>query len=342
MMTLPEWPRAWGPTIGSGRLKAEPVDFCVEEVLPEIASGEGEHLWVSLEKTGQNTAWLAKQLARWAGIPPRDVSYAGLKDRHAVTRQTFSVHLPGKPDPVNAFVMDGVRVLTMIRHGRKLRTGQLVGNHFVIRLRDWQGDADALTERWQQLVDQGFPNYFGPQRFGDNGQNLSRALAWIRGEGRLPRGQQSIHLSAMRSYLFNGLLAERVGQQTWNQLVPGDFLQFKEGKRGFECLAPTDSEWSRVAEGTLSASASLPGERSESFTELDAREAPFLAQQAEWVDTLVRLRIQRSLRKMRVFPEQGVLHWQGSDPEFRFFLPAGSYATAALLEVSAWREDASA
>lgn len=335
---LPEWPKAWGESIGSGRLKAEPADFYVEEALPESASGEGEHLWVTLEKTGQNTAWLAKQLARWAGVPPRDVSYAGLKDRHAVTRQTFSLHLPGKPDPSTPLIMEGVRVLALQRHGRKLRTGQLIGNHFVIRLRNWQGDADALARRWQTVVEQGFPNYFGPQRFGDQGQNLSRALAWIRGEARLPRGQQSIHVSAMRSYLFNGLLAERVEQGSWNQLIPGDFLQFKEGKRGFECLEPTESEWSRVASGQLSPSASMPGEQTETFAQLDAREALFLANQSEWTDALIRLRIQRSLRKLRVYPEQGQLAWLGTDPQFRFFLPAGSYATAALRELSVWRE----
>lgn len=338
-MMLPEWPKAWGESIGSGQLKAEPADFYVEEVLPETASGEGEHLWITLEKTGQNTAWLAKQLARWAGIPPRDVSYAGLKDRHAVTRQTFSLHLPGKPDPAAPLIMEGVQVLDVQRHGRKLRTGQLIGNHFVIRLRNWQGDAEALAQRWQTVVEQGFPNYFGPQRFGDQGQNLSRALAWIRGEARLPRGQQSIHVSAMRSYLFNGLLAERVEQGTWNQLIPGDFLQFKEGKRGFECLEPADSEWSRLASGQLSPSASLPGEQTEVFAQLDAREAPFLAQQSEWRDALIRLRIQRSLRKLRVYPEQGQLAWLGSDPQFRFFLPAGSYATTALRELSVWREE---
>jgi tRNA pseudouridine13 synthase len=339
-MILPDWPRAWGDGIGTGRLKAEPADFFVEEALPETPSGEGEHLWITVEKTGQNTAWLGKQLARWAGIPPRDVSYAGLKDRQAVTRQTFSLHLPGKPDPKSPLNMDGVRVLVSQRHGRKLRTGQLIGNHFVIRLRDWQGDPDVLARRWQQVVEQGFPNYFGPQRFGDQGQNLSRSLAWIRGEGRLPRGQQGIHVSAMRSYLFNALLAERVAQGNWNQLIPGDFLQFKEGKRGFECLTPSDSEWNRVAEGQLSPCASMPGEQTETFAELDAREARVLASMSEWTEALVRLRIQRSLRKLRVYPEQGILTWLDADPEFRFFLPAGSYATAALHEVVNWQEEA--
>lgn len=333
-MELPQWPRAWGEVIGAGRLKAEPADFYVEEALPETASGDGEHLWVRLEKTGQNTAWLGKQLARWAGIPPRDVSYAGLKDRHAVTRQTFSLHLPGKPDPSDPLSIEGVQLLSLKRHDRKLRTGQLIGNHFVIRLRDWQGDAEALAQRWERVVEQGFPNYFGPQRFGDRGQNLSRALAWIRGEGRLPRGQQGIHVSAIRSLLFNDLLAERVAQGTWNRLLPGDFLQFKEGKRGFECLEPTDSEWSRVDSGQLSPSASLPGEQTERFSLLDEREAPLLARESEWVQALSRLRVERSLRKMRVYPEQGELAWLGNDPQFRFFLPAGSYATAVLREVS--------
>lgn len=338
-MRLPVWPRAWGEPVGSGRIKAEPADFQVTEVLPDQAEGEGEHLWLTLEKTGQNTAWLARQLARWAEVAPRAVSYAGLKDRHAVTRQTFSLHLPGRADPVRAPDIEGVRILGQSRHRRKLKTGQLVGNDFVIRVRDFSGDADALAARWQRLVTAGFPNYFGAQRFGADASNLDRALAWFRGEARLPRGQAGIHLSAVRGYLFNRLLARRVAAGHWNRWLAGDFLQFREGRGGFICEQAGKDDLARLADGILSPTASLPGRIGEPLGALDEREAEWLAGEDEWLAGLERHGVERGLRKTRVFAERGELRWLDGDPLLRFFLPAGSYATAALRELLDWDED---
>ncbi|PTY37163.1 hypothetical protein BGP77_07825 [Saccharospirillum sp. MSK14-1] len=338
-MTLPLWPRAWGEPLGQGRLKAEPADFQVTEVLPETPSGDGEHLWLTIEKTGQNTAWLARQLARWADLPPRAVSYAGLKDRHAVTTQTFSLHLPGQADPSQPLLIDGVRIIERQRHHRKLKTGQLVGNEFRIRLRDFSGDADAVAERWQRLVEHGFPNYFGPQRFGDGGANLERARDWFAG-GKPPRREhRGIHLSAVRSYLFNELLARRVEAGNWNQWLPGDYLQFREGQGGFVCLQAQEHDLDRVQQGQLSPTASMPGRIKDSLGPLDDRETQALADESFWLDGLTKRGIERGLRKLRVYAERGVLTWQDGDPIFTFFLPAGSYATTALREVATWNED---
>ncbi|MDB2448811.1 tRNA pseudouridine(13) synthase TruD [bacterium] len=338
-MSLPDWPRAWGEPLGSGRLKVEPADFQVNEVLPETPSGEGEHLWLTVEKTGQNTAWLARQLANWANLSPREVSYAGLKDRHAVTTQTFSLHLPGRDDPQQVLAIDGVRILKQQRHHRKLKTGQLVGNDFRIRVRAFNGDAQALAERWQRLVEQGFPNYFGPQRFGRNGSNLSRARDWFQGEAKLRREQRGIHLSAVRSYLFNALLARRVADGNWNQWLAGDYLQFREGQGGFVCLDAEPHDLERVESGQLSPTASLPGRIRESLGPLDEREAQWLADEAFWLEGLTQRGIERGLRKLRVFAERGTLEWQDGDPVFAFFLPAGSYATTALREVVTLNDD---
>lgn len=332
-MELPLWPYAWGGPIGRGLLKTRAVDFNVVEALPETPSGEGEHLWLTVEKTGQNTAWVARQLAKWADIPPRAVSYAGLKDRHAVTVQTFSLHLPGQADPLAPLALAGVRVLAKKRHIRKLKTGQLIGNHFDIRLRSFQGSKEALTVHWQQLVTEGFPNYFGPQRFGEQGANLERALLWFRGESKLPRGTQGIHLSAVRGYLFNSLLARRVEQSSWNQVLPGDFMQFREGQGGFICEHPSEDDLQRLASGVISPTASLPGVADGRTPQLEARESDILDTEPEWLAGLVRHKMQRGLRKLRVYPEQGELTFVEGDPRFRFFLPAGSYATVALREL---------
>lgn len=331
-MTVASMPYAWGGPVGRAVLKERPEDFRVEEVLPEHPEGEGEHLWLTVEKTGQNTAWLARQLSRWANLPLRAVSYAGLKDRHAVTTQTFSLHLPGRADPVQPLVIDGVRVLSQSRHPRKLKTGQLVGNRFTVRLRRFDGDTDALDERWRLLVAQGVPNYFGLQRFGTGGNNLDRARQWFRGEAKLPRGQQGIHLSAVRSFLFNRLLARRVVDDTWNRLLPGDFAQFREGQGGFLCEQPSAGDLERLEQGRLSPTASLPGELNGDLSAIDEWELGVLADEQEWLDGLRARRMQRARRKTRVFPEGGELDWESGDPVFRFFLPAGSYATMALRE----------
>lgn len=338
-MTMESIPFAWGGPVGRAVLKDRPEDFRVEEVLPEEAAGEGEHLWLTLEKTGQNTAWVARQLSRWANLPLRAVSYAGLKDRHAVTTQTFSLHLPGREDPVQPLVIDGVRVLSRARHSRKLKTGQLAGNRFTIRLRQFDGDADALVERWRHLVKQGVPNYFGLQRFGAGGNNLDRARRWFRGEAKVPRGQQGIHLSAVRSYLFNRLLAQRVADATWNRLLPGDFAQFREGQGGFFCEQPGPEDLERLEDGRISPTASLPGDMNGDVTAIDEWELRVLADEREWLDGLRARRLQRARRKTRVYPEGGELSWEAGDPVFRFFLPTGSYATMALREAVTLSEE---
>lgn len=325
-------PYAWGGPVGQAVLKDSPEDFRVDEVLPEAPSGEGEHLWLTVEKTGQNTAWVARQLSRWANLPVRAVSYAGLKDRHAVTTQTFSLHLPGRDDPDQPLVIEGVRVLSQARHPRKLKTGQLVGNRFTIRLRQFDGDDQALAYRWRHLVEQGVPNYFGSQRFGAGGANLERARQWFRGEAKLPRGQQSIHLSAVRSYLFNYLLARRVSEATWNRLLPGDFAQFREGQGGFLCEQPEPKDLERLETGQLSPTASLPGDLIGAATAIDDWESEVLSDEQEWLEGLRARRMQQGRRKTRVYPENGELIWEDGDPVFQFFLPAGSYATMALRE----------
>lgn len=326
-----EFPTAWGQPVGTATLKQQPEDFQVIEVLPETPQGDGEHLWLTLEKTGQNTLWIARKLAQWAGIPQRAVSYAGLKDRHGVTRQTFSLHLMNQDAPESPFDLEGVIELARCRHGRKLRTGQLIGNQFRIRMRDYDGDPLAFEQRWQCLVDGGFPNYFGLQRFGHNGANLDRAERWLGGSLKLPRPQQGLHLSAMRSWLFNAQLARRVEQGNWNQLLPGDFAQFREGRGGFWCQED-DLADARVASGALSPTASLPGEARDSSVEFMARETEALAEHRDMVEALQAKRVDRTLRKLRVFPEQAQLAWEGTDPIMSFFLPAGSYATALLFE----------
>lgn len=188
-------------------------DFKVVE-LPEYApTGEGEHLWLYIEKDGMNTAFLAEIIAQWAGVSVNDIGYAGRKDRNAITRQWFSIYLAQKPNPARPFVIEGVTLLEMKRSQSKLRRGQLVGNQFELVLRDVKDKAD-LECRLEHIKTMGVPNYFGAQRFGRDGGNLPRAMELIERRALNKRGND-IYLSAARSYLFNQLVSNAVDNNNW-------------------------------------------------------------------------------------------------------------------------------
>ena len=166
-------PRAHGDAVLQGRLRATPEDFRVDEIDAFEASGSGEHLLLAVEKRGMNTAFAARRIAQWAGVPESAIGYAGLKDRHAVTRQRFSVWLPKKASPdVGLLDADDLKVLSADWHSRKLPRGALAGNRFVLVVRDAAGDPAAVESRLQAIASRGLPNYFGEQRFGRGGGNV--------------------------------------------------------------------------------------------------------------------------------------------------------------------------
>ena len=176
MPRLPEWARAYGPPLVAATIRGEPADFVVTEILNLDFSGDGEHDWLWIEKTGANTAWVGEQLAKHAGVHPRDVGFSGLKDRHAVTRQWYSVRRPtGAGSNWGALDIDGVRVLEQHRHQRKLKRGAHRANRFRIALRGGEvaAHSEQLVARLELIAAQGAPNYFGEQRFGRDGGNIA-------------------------------------------------------------------------------------------------------------------------------------------------------------------------
>jgi len=332
------FPRAHGFERVLGRLKKENSDFIVTERLPEQPSGEGEHLWLLIRKDGQNTQWVARQLAKWAQCQPRDVSFAGLKDRHAVTDQTFSIHLPGKETPnIESMEIEGVTVLDVNRHSRKLKTGHLVGNRFEIRIRDHQVNLQQLEANWNQVCEKGVPNYFGPQRFGNGGKNVESGIEWLCGRQKPPRNLQSIYLSSVRSFLFNKILAKRVETDNWDKLLEGDFAQFTEGKTGFYCETVAEDDHSRCIQGIVSPAGSLPGDSRDEFPLLDQRENEVLGDFNDILKVLKEKRVSRHFRKLRVIPEKPEFKIIEGDPVFSFFLPAGCFATSVLEELVDWQ-----
>lgn len=210
-----KFPRAGLGPFGSGKIKIEPRDFCVEECMDVSLQGEGEHAWLYIEKSGQNTEYLAKCLASFFGVKKMDVGFSGLKDRWAVTRQWFSVYIRNQELPSQIDLsLPGVKVLEAARHSRKLRRGEHFANKFEIVVRDLNAN-DGLQGELELIKARGFPNYFGMQRFGRDGENLFRAERLFLGEIKASRSQRSFYLSAARSYLYNGLLADKVRKGDW-------------------------------------------------------------------------------------------------------------------------------
>lgn len=238
-------PKAYGDALGTAVLKATAADFQVDEVLDIPLSGDGEHLWLWVEKRGLNTEEAARRLARAAGVPLRTVSYAGLKDRQALTRQWFSIQLPGKADPdMSSAENDTLKILDSKRHKRKLQRGAHAANGFTLRLTQLQADKAALDARLEAIRLAGIPNYFGAQRFGHEGGNLGEARHYAERQA-LPeqRNVRSRLLSTARSYLFNQVLAARVADGSWQRAQPGDLLAFTDSRSFFpaseaECSDP--------------------------------------------------------------------------------------------------------
>src|SRR5579859_5797841 len=324
-----ELPYAYGNPPLTAVLRSTPDDFQVEEILGYDADGEGEHALLWVEKRGANTDWVAKELAKFAGIPPLNVGYAGLKDRHAVTRQTFSVQLAGKPDPDwSAFPHAEVKVLAATRHKRKLKRGALRGNRFVLVLRQVQGDRAVAEQVLQQIAQRGVPNYFGEQRFGREGGNVAQARAMFAGR-RVDRDKRSILLSAARSHIFNSVLAARVERAAWDKPLEGEIWSLAGSRSWFgpepfddvlaERLAQVDIHpsgplWGQGNPPTVGAVGELEREVSAAFSDL--------------VAGLAAARMDQERRPLRLLAKEFRWHWLDDETlELSFELPAGAYAT---------------
>ena len=329
-------PLAYGEPLGSAVLKATAEDFQVDEVLDIPLSGDGEHLWLWVEKRGLNTEEAARRIAKAAGVPLRTVSYAGLKDRQALTRQWFSVQLPGKADPdLSAAENDMLKILKTSRHKRKLQRGAHAANGFTLRLTKLDADKEALQQRLEVISQQGVPNYFGSQRFGWQGGNLGEARDYAARKA-LPeqRNVRSRLLSTARSYLFNQVLAARVADGSWQRAQVGDLLAFTDSRSFFpageaECNDP------RLAILDLHPTGPLWGEGESATTHAThVLEQSIAAREADLRDWLVRAGMSHERRILRL--PIGRLTWHYPEPDIlqlEFVLPAGCFATVLVREL---------
>ncbi len=337
--SLPEWQRAHGKPGVRGDLRCSPQDFQVIEELGFEPDGEGEHDYLWLEKAGANTPWVAERLAGFAGIHARDVGYAGMKDRHAVTRQWFSVRRPaGAPADWSRFELDGVHILNATRNRRKLRRGAHRGNRFRIVLRNLESPGHDLDERLAKVAQQGVPNYFGEQRFGRDASNLQLAERLFAG-GRLSRPRRSLALSAARAMIFNSVLERRVADDTWNQLLPGECANLDGSGSVFPVsevdtelrlrlqamdIHPTGPLWGKNAAGS---------NREGSLLELSvAGQFETLARGLE------RHGAESARRALRLAVRD--LKWESGERTLtvEFLLTSGAFATSVLREIALYRD----
>ena len=324
----------------AGRLKAEFADFIVREELGYPLAGEGEFVAVKVRKTNANTLFVGEQLAKFVGISAKNMSYAGLKDRHAVTEQWFCLHLAGKETPdFSAFECEGVEILEVTRHNRKIRTGALEGNYFELLLRDVE-ETDELKQRLNQLQEIGFPNYFTEQRFGRDGHNLTQAQRWASGEISVKdRKKRSFYLSAARSEVFNLVVSQRIADQQMQTILSGDYLQLAGSNSFFE-VKEKDLVQSqqRLDENDVLLTAPLIGENSLE-QKGNEREKAIVAQHENLISLMKKERMNAARRAILCKPQD--LHWQFEPEGLRltFFLNSGSYATGLVRELIILNEE---
>ncbi len=343
---LPAVAYLYGKPESTGLLRSQISDFKVFEQLPFSPCLEGEHLFIHIRKTGANTVFVARELAKYFSVKEQLVSYAGLKDRFAITEQWFGVHVPGKTVyDLSDLNIEGVDVISYARHNKKLRIGALTGNRFELILRDVT-ELDALKLRWKKIVEQGVPNYFGEQRFGINGGNLDKALALFSGTKVKDKKKRGMYLSAARSHVFNSIISERIEQKMYNQVHAGDVLMLSGTQSVFHLDEVDDVIEKRFKDHDVDITASMWG-AGELMTsgEPQVLEQLIAEKNNEFCQGLPRFGLKQERRRIRLsISETDISIIDNAEDEFNstvkisFFLPAGCYATTILRELIDYKD----
>lgn len=305
-----DFPGELGEPGAEALFRVSNADFVVDEDAGLQPAGTGEHVLLHIQKDGENTGWIAREIAACAGVRESDVGYCGLKDRHAITRQWFSVYLPKGAEPDwQTLERPGLTVLATARHSHKLRRGQHRANRFRICLRQVSGDTALLEERLQWIQQRGVPNYFGPQRFGHNSNNLHLARQWlVEGQAIKHRQKKAFALSAARAWLFNQVLAERVRQKNWRTPLAGEVLT-DDG-------LPTGPLWGR----------GRPAVTDDVLTLEQGVLAPWQA----WCEGLEFTGLKQERRALVLMPKAFDWQWQEANLTLEFTLVPGAFATALI------------
>lgn len=319
----------------SGIIRSKASDFKVDEISAFTPSGTGEHIFLKIEKTGENTDWVAGLLAKIAGVQKRDVSFAGMKDRHAITTQWFSVYLPRKEAPdFQTQLPESINILQQTRHNKKLRKGALKGNRFSLIIRQLEGDIELGKTRCEKIKEKGVPNYYGEQRFGRDLYNIASAKNWFSsGFNIKSRHKRSIFLSAARSWIFNHILSQRVAQNTWDQAQAGDVFMLNGTKSCFvndgdptleerteqQDIHPTGALWGKGELLTIGDIAALEQQIAEALNDL--------------AKGLIKYGLKQERRSLRLPVSEFEYEFTEGEMKLSFSLPAGSFATVVLREL---------
>jgi tRNA pseudouridine13 synthase len=338
-MQIDHWNYLNIPPLHTGIIKSHPEDFIVREKLGYDLLGEGEHIYLWVRKEQLNTAYLAEQIAKFSKLPLRAVTYAGRKDKHAITEQWFGVHKPGKAEyDWDKLAVPGAKVIKAIRHNKKLRTGVLKGNQFELIVREISS-IEGLEERLQSISEKGVPNYFGAQRFGDSrydprGSNLVLAEKMMLGEDIRNRNKRSMAISALRSWLFNEFVSARIAGDCYQQPLAGDVMQLSGSASFFnaDVIDPTILERLDIKDIQISAPMWGAGNLA-SQTSAAEFENRLALKYPKMTETLANLGLKQERRPISLFPQD--LNWEidNNQLSLRFVLPAGAFATSVLREV---------
>lgn len=324
------------PGVG-GRIKVEPEDFLVEEIPAYRPSGEGDHLYLWIEKRDLSHEFLLRHLARALDVSPRDIGTAGIKDRRAVTRQWISVPRSAE-SRLAQLDLEGLRVLQTAAHTNKLKTGHLKGNRFRILIRDTEGDVLSAAERIAETLRlHGFPNYYGGQRFGRDGDTLQAGWRLLTGNVR-PRRRDSrlrLQLSAVQSHLFNECLRRRIDDGLLDRVLLGDVMQVVESG-GLFVVEDETTEQSRATSGETVVTGPLFGPKMKAAEgEVAVREATVLTESGLRAEDFERFKkLTRGARRAYLIrPDVLAVESVESGILVRVTLPPGSYATVLLREL---------
>ncbi|MEG3641287.1 tRNA pseudouridine(13) synthase TruD [Magnetococcus sp. PR-3] len=326
-----------------GYLKQQPADFHVEELRPDPLSGDGEHWILRIQKQDLTTDQVAGWLCRRFGVPRKNIGFAGQKDRHAITIQDFSVHLPGKSPPKgwDQELLEGITLLTLNRDRRKIKPGMLSGNRFIIRLRGCD-DTLSMEQRHtlaeqarQRILTQGAPNYFGPQRFGRDGDNWDQGIKLLKAGRKRRKGNRNtegLQISAVRSELFNRVVAARLQANLFQTLLEGDVVQLAGRTASFR-VEDLCAEQPRFDAREIHPSGPLFGQDLLAPTGEAAKYEELVAHaEADVIDLLNRFGMKGARRAMRLMPQDLTHSWEGEDLVATFTLPRGCFATSVMRE----------
>ncbi|GLX81761.1 tRNA pseudouridine(13) synthase TruD [Thalassotalea eurytherma] len=334
MSELKPVPYLHGTPQSSGKLRSQMADFKVFEILPFEPCGEGEHLIIHIEKTGANTVFVARQLAKYFGVAEKFVTYAGLKDRFAICQQSFGVHVPGKKNyDLGDLDIEGVKVLSWQRHNKKLKTGALIGNRFEITLTD-VSDVEDVEQRWQKICTRGVPNYFGEQRFGIDGGNIARAQYLFEGNKVKDKKKRSIYLSAARSLIFNQIVAKRIEENMYDVLHAGDVCMLAGTQSVFLAEEVDDTLLNRLDEKDIDLTASMWGAGSlMSQGDIAELEEDVANENELFAKGLAKFGLKQERRRIRLTIAQPKIAVSENQVTVSFFLPSGCFATTVLREL---------